>query len=73
MLTDWVFSQRKVNGVTVSVNPAVASAPGRGKSAIRMVMHGGRLLLERNGPDGRRAFYTLIGELYIPNNNHVSR
>ncbi|MCD6024387.1 MAG: hypothetical protein K0Q91_1303 [Fibrobacteria bacterium] len=68
MLTDWVFSQRKVNGVTVSVNPAVASAR-RTHPNRRLVFDrragAARILIERTGTDGRVTLHTLDGKRFV--------
>ena len=60
MLTDWVFSKRKVNGVSVSVDPAVmvrkAVCPD-----VKIVFRYGALYLEKVHPGGGRTLYTLDG------------
>ena len=63
-LTDWLFSKRKVNGVT-SVSPSVSTrrfAPAN----VRVIFHEGRTLLEKTVGDGS-AFYTLEGKR-LPHN-----
>ena len=63
MLTDWVFSKRKVNGVSVSIAPSVAPrafAPAN----VTIVMRGGVPLLEKSLPGGGSRWYTLEGKLF---------
>ena len=63
MLTDWVFSQRKVNGVT-SLAPSVSARPFS-PANVRVVFREGRTLLEKTGA-GVSAFYTLEGKRVTP-------
>jgi predicted peptidase len=66
MLTDWLFSKRKVNGVTSLVNPVPANAKALNPH-VRLVMgQNNRVLLERTSADGRTALYTLEGKRVIP-------
>jgi predicted peptidase len=62
MLTDWVFSKRKVAGVT-AIAPTVASrafAPAN----VKIVMRGGVPLLEKALPGGTTRLYTLEGKVF---------
>jgi predicted peptidase len=59
MLTDWVFSKQKVNGVTAVTPSTPARTPGA--KNVRLVFRDGRTLLEKTVA-GRRAFYTLQGK-----------
>ena len=62
MLTDWVFSKRKVNGVTVAVTPRIAGAKRVDPNTRLVVGVNGRILLERQATDGRAQQYTLEGQ-----------
>jgi predicted peptidase len=65
MMTDWVFSKQKVNGVTVAVNSALALAPPGGAKINLVVAANGNVLLERRGRDGLKTFHTLDGKRLI--------
>jgi predicted peptidase len=60
MLTDWVFSKQKINGVTVSVNPNVvtrAMAPAN----VKIVLRNGGVALQKT-VNGKEAWYSLEGK-----------
>ncbi|MCD6024388.1 MAG: hypothetical protein K0Q91_1304 [Fibrobacteria bacterium] len=62
MLTDWLFSKRKVNGVT-SVTPSLSARPFA-PANVRVVFREGRTLLEKTvagAPKESATFYTLEG------------
>lgn len=60
MLTDWVFSKQKINGVTVSVNPgSVERSPLKAKAQLEL--HNGMLAL-RKSDQGGDMWYTLAGK-----------
>jgi len=64
MVTDWLFSKRKVNGVTVvSIAAEAATAAHRplAPQGVRVVFRDGRTLLEKS-LDGQKALYTLEGK-----------
>jgi predicted peptidase len=63
MLTDWVFSKRKVNGVTVALTPSVAGSAPRplAPAGVRAVFRGGSVLLERTLTNGGTRLYALDG------------
>ena len=63
MLTDWLFSKQKVNGVTVSLNPALTagSAHRTTPANTRILFRNGGLYLEKTLPGGK-ALYTLQGK-----------
>ncbi len=63
MLTDWLFSKQKINGVTVSVNPAASARASRRATpdGIKMVFRNGGLYLEKTVPNGKH-LYTLEGK-----------
>lgn len=60
MVTDWVFSKRKVDGVTTSLSSSVA-ARAAAPANVRVVFRNGRTLLEKT-VDGRTALFTLDGK-----------
>ena len=67
MLTDWVFSKRKINGVT-SVSPSLSARPFA-PANVRLVFREGRTLLEKTLPGAREkstTFYTLEGRRVMP-------
>jgi hypothetical protein len=64
MMTDWVFSKRKVGGVTVSIAPSVAPR-AHAPANVRMVMRGGVPLLEKTLSGGGTRLYTLEGKLFV--------
>jgi predicted peptidase len=67
MITDWLFSKRKVNGVT-SVAPSLSARPFA-TANVRVVFREGRMLLEKTvaGPSEKSAtFYTLEGKRVLP-------
>ena len=65
MLTDWVFSKQKVNGITVtSVSPSISAHPFA-PANVRVVFRDGRTLLEKTAA-GASTFYTLEGKHVIP-------
>jgi predicted peptidase len=61
MVTDWLFSKRKINGVTVSVSPALSAARPLAPANVRVVFRDGRTLLEKTVA-GQKALYTLEGK-----------
>lgn len=61
MLTDWVFSKRKVDGVTTSLSPAVSPARPLAAAPVKIVMRGGAPLLEKTSY-GRTTLFTLQGK-----------
>jgi predicted peptidase len=64
MITDWLFSKRKVNGVT-----ALSAAAPQARLAApkaRLVMGNGGLLLERLDASGNVRLYNLEGRLAAP-------
>src|SRR5690606_2879922 len=62
MVTDWVFSQRKVDGVSVvSVAGSLPGARPVAASPVRVVFRDGRTLLEKT-VDGRTTWFTLAGK-----------
>jgi hypothetical protein len=66
MLTDWVFSKRKIGeGITTSIARAASRVPG-GRMAGRLILVGGNLQLERTLPGGAIRRYTLEGRALEP-------
>jgi hypothetical protein len=63
MLTDWVFSKRKVGGVSVSIAPSLAPR-AHAPADVKMVMRGGVPLLEKSLSGGGTRLYTLEGKLF---------
>ncbi len=62
MVTDWVFSKRKVDGVSVvAVTPGVSGARTLTSTNVRVVFRDGRTLLERTEA-GRTTLFTLEGK-----------
>lgn len=62
MLTDWVFSKRKINGVTVSISAEAAAAKFRpmAPEGVRVVFRNGQTMLEKT-VDGSKTLFTLEG------------
>lgn len=63
MITDWLFSKRKVNGVT-AVTPTHVPRD-RMAPAAKLVLHGDAVLLERM-VGGQKRLYTLDGKMLAP-------
>jgi predicted peptidase len=63
MLTDWVFSKRKV-AAPVSLSPSLSSRPPS-PANVRVVFREGRTLLEKTVAGGS-VFYTLEGKRILP-------
>jgi predicted peptidase len=63
MLTDWLFSKRKVNGVTSVARSSISVRPFS-PANVRVVFREGRTLLEKTGA-GESAFYTLEGKRVV--------
>jgi len=62
MITDWLFSKRKVDGVSVvSVAGSLPGARPVAASPVRVVFRDGRTLLEKT-VDGRTTWFTLAGK-----------
>jgi predicted peptidase len=62
MLTDWVFSKRKVDGVTTSITPVAAARAA--SPAVRLVLAANGVLLEKKTADGRIFLHTLDGKRF---------
>jgi predicted peptidase len=60
MLTDWVFSKQKVNGVTVSVNPNMATRAAA-PSSVKIVLRNGGVALQKT-VNGIESWYSLQGK-----------
>ena len=63
MVTDWLFSKRKVDGVTTAIAPSVTTRT-HAPANVKIVMHDGVPLLEKTSPSGRRSLHTLDGRRY---------
>jgi len=67
MITDWLFSKRKVDGVSVvAVSPGVVNTAARplAPTNVRVVFRDGRTLLEKTEA-GRTALFTLEGKRVV--------
>lgn len=69
MVTDWLFSKRKVDGVSTSVSPAVNAARPLAPANVKVVMRVGVPLLEKT-TNGRTTLFTLEGKK-IPGSVHA--